>query len=358
LPCRDRANPLEEAAKLAVGSKLHGYTVESVTPVPDFDLTAVQLTHDQTGAQHLHVARKDSNNVFSVGFRTTPMDSTGVPHILEHTTLCGSQRYPVRDPFFKMLTRSLSTFMNAMTANDWTMYPFSSQNAKDFQNLLSVYLDCVFFPVLRELDFRQEGWRLEHKDPRDSSSEIIFKGIVFNEMKGYFANSESIFAQSLQNKLHPSHTYSNFSGGWPLNIPDLTWEALKEFHKKHYHPSNSRFFTYGDMPLSQHLEQIEQQALNRFERSTPSLEVPLELRWQEPREHHIHCGVDPMAADPKKQTTASISFLLAPITDPYESLVVSILSNLLVDGPASPFYQALLDANIGSDFSPMTGFVH
>ncbi|KAJ6615442.1 hypothetical protein lerEdw1_015125 [Lerista edwardsae] len=164
-----------------------------VTAVPEFCLTTVQLSHDQTGAKYLHVAREDSNNLFSVQFRTTPMDSTGVPHILEHTVLCGSQKYPVRDPFFKMLNRSLSTFMNAFTASDYTLYPFSTQNPKDFQNLLSVYLDAVFFPCLRHLDFWQEGWRLEHENPTDPQTPLVFKGIVFNEMKGAFVSRRLLF---------------------------------------------------------------------------------------------------------------------------------------------------------------------
>lgn len=354
-PWQGRATPLEDASKLVVGSSLHGYTVKSVSPVPDFSLTAVQLVHDKTGAQHLHLARKDSNNAFSVGFRTTPMDSTGVAHILEHTTLCGSQKYPVRDPFFKMLTRSLSTFMNAFTASDWTMYPFSSQNEKDFRNLLSVYLDCVFFPQLREIDFKQEAWRLEHEDPSNRSSPIVFKGVVYNEMKGHFANSPNIYAQALQNRLFPSHTYSHISGGWPPDILNLTYEKLKNFHLQHYHPSNAKFFTYGDLPLADHLQLISQHVLNHFGRSTESLSVPLETKWTEPRAYHINCPPDPMAPDPTKQTTTSISFLLPPITDPYESLVIGILGQLLVGGPASPFYEALIDADIGSDFAPSTG---
>ncbi|TNN30091.1 Presequence protease, mitochondrial [Liparis tanakae] len=176
----------ERACQYRPGQKIHGFTVREVVEVPDLFLTAVKLTHDATGAQHLHAARDDSNNLFSVQLRTTPMDSTGVPHILEHTVLCGSKKFPCRDPFFKMLNRSLSTFMNAFTASDYTMYPFSTQNRKDFQNLLSVYLDAVFFPCLREQDFWQEGWRLENETATDLNSPLVFKGVVFNEMKGAF----------------------------------------------------------------------------------------------------------------------------------------------------------------------------
>ena len=169
---------------LTLGGHIHGYKVEKIVECPELSFQATELTHVQTGAKHLHVNRSDSNNAFAVSFRTTPMDSTGVPHTLEHTTLCGSQRYPCRDPFFKMLNRSLSTFMNAFTSSDSTVYPFSTQNKTDYYNLLGVYTDAVFFPLLRDNDFRQEGWRLEYENNRDNSSKIIFKGVVFNEMKG------------------------------------------------------------------------------------------------------------------------------------------------------------------------------
>ncbi|XP_055521306.1 presequence protease, mitochondrial [Leucoraja erinacea] len=346
----------ERATHYVVGEKIHGFTINQVTAVPDLFLTAVKLSDDNTGAQYLHVARDDPNNLFSVQFRTTPLNSTGVPHILEHVVLCGSEKYQIRDPFFKMLTRSLSTFMNAFTASDYTMYPFSTQNSKDFQNLLSVYLDAVFFPCLRELDFWQEGWRLEHDTPSDQSSPLVFKGVVFNEMKGVFANNENLYAQHVQNKLLPDHTYSVISGGDPLQIPKLAWEELKRFHATHYHPSNARFFTYGDLPLEQHLKQIQEEALCKFQRINPGTSVPTQPRWSEPREYHVPCGSDSMAPDPAKQTTYSVSYLLGDITDTYETFILSLLSSLLVSGPNSPFYKALIDARIGTDFAPVVGY--
>uniref|UniRef100_A0A3P8N9R0 Pitrilysin metalloproteinase 1 n=1 Tax=Astatotilapia calliptera TaxID=8154 RepID=A0A3P8N9R0_ASTCA len=300
----------ERALQYQPGQKIHGFTVKEVVAVPDLFLTAVKLTHDKTGAQYLHAARDDSNNLFSVQFRTTPMDSTGVPHILEHTVLCGSEKYPCRDPFFKMLNRSLSTFMNAFTASDYTMYPFSTQNGKDFKNLLSVYLDAVFFPCLREQDFWQEGWRLENEDPTDNNSPLMFKGVVFNEMKGAFSDNERLYAQHLQNKLYPDHTYSVVSGGEPLAIPDLTWEQLKQFHATHYHPSNARFFTYGDLPLEPHLKQIQEEALSKFACIDPKTEVPSQPRWTSPKEDHVTCSPDPLAPDPNKQNTVCVSYLL------------------------------------------------
>lgn len=164
--------------------EINGYQIKQDFYCKELSLQCSEYFHSRTGAKHVHIHREDSNNTFAVAFRTTPLDSTGVPHILEHTALCGSSRYPIRDPFFKMLNRSLSTFMNAFTSSDATMYPFSTQNRKDFYNLMGVYLDAAFFPLLRENDFKQEGWRLEHKDPLNTQSEIIYKGVVFNEMKG------------------------------------------------------------------------------------------------------------------------------------------------------------------------------
>ncbi|XP_069565063.1 presequence protease, mitochondrial [Brachyistius frenatus] len=346
----------ERALQYQPGQNIHGFTVREVVAVPDLFLTAVKLTHDKTGAQYLHAARDDSNNLFSVQLRTTPMDSTGVPHILEHTVLCGSEKYPCRDPFFKMLNRSLSTFMNAFTASDYTMYPFSTQNEKDFQNLLSVYLDAVFFPCLREQDFWQEGWRLENETPTDPNSPLVFKGVVFNEMKGAFSDNEQLYAQHLQNKLYPDHTYSVVSGGEPLAIPDLTWEQLKHFHATHYHPSNARFFTYGDLPLENHLQQIQEEALSKFQRIDPNTQVPPQPHWASPREDRVTCGPDAMAPDPARQNTLCVSYLLGDITDTFEGFTLGLLSSLMISGPNSPFYKSLIEPKIGTDFSSVVGY--
>lgn len=333
---------------------LFGYNIKKITELPEYKALAVELVHEKSGAQHLHIARDDQNNVFSVAFRTIPMDSTGVPHILEHTVLCGSKSFPVRDPFFKMLNRSLSTFMNAMTASDWTIYPFSTQNVKDYENLMSVYLDATFFPNLNEVDFRQEGWRLEHTDPHDNKSDIIFKGVVFNEMKGVFANQESLYSSKHQSLLLPSHTYGNESGGEPLHIPNLTWQQLKDFHTTGYHPSNSIFFTYGNFPLDKTLEQIHS-TLQHFDKIDISTNIPEESKWTESRLHTMSCQPDQLAPDPEKQCTVSVSYMLDAINDPFQSFTMGILSTLLVSGPNSPFFQSLIEPNIGSEYSPVTG---
>ena len=187
----------------------HGWRVANVTQCPELNLSSVvHLQHAFCGAQWLHMENSsDETNAFSVHFKTVPMDSTGVAHILEHVTLCGSQKFPVRDPFFKMLNRSLSTFMNAMTGPDYTLYPFATQNKQDYYNLMSVYLDAVFKPLLQKEDFLQEGWRLDLKDDSAAADkDLTIKGVVFNEMKGVFADSQQLFGRILLNKLLPSHT--------------------------------------------------------------------------------------------------------------------------------------------------------
>ncbi|XP_074214426.1 presequence protease, mitochondrial isoform X4 [Camelus bactrianus] len=299
----------ERALRFQVGEKIQGFTVGQVTSVPELCLTAVKLSHDGTGARYLHLAREDRNNLFSVQFRTTPVDSSGVPHVLEHTVLCGSRKYPCRDPFFKMLNRSLSTFMNAFTG-----LPEPPVRVPG----------CSLLPVLAGT--------------------------------GLLADNERIFSQHLQSRLLPDHTYAVVSGGDPLCIPDLTWEQLRQFHATHYHPSNARFFTYGDFPLEQHLKQIHEEALSKFEKIEPRTAVPAQRPWPEPREFQITCARDSLAAGSSEQTTVSVSFLLPDITNTFEAFTLSLLSSLLISGPNSPFYKALVESGLGTDFSPDAGY--
>lgn len=342
--------------KYKQGDILHGFIVDEVQQVHDMYLDAIRLTHLSTGAQYLHLNRDDTNNVFSIGFRTTPMDSTGLPHILEHMTLCGSSRYPVRDPFMKMVRRSLATFLNAMTGPDYTIYPFSTQNPKDYRNLQSVYADAVFAPRLRELDFRQEGWRLEHTDPNDKTSPIILKGVVFNEMKGVFNENQWIFAEKFLNSILPSHTYSVCSGGLPLVIPELTHDALKNFHAKYYHPSNSRIFSYGNFPLEDHLKFMDERYLNLEKIDSTMSVVPTEKRWTAPRREHITARPDPLATDAQRQSTIAIGHLCNDIGDIQTTLELNILSELLLKGPTAAFYKSLVESNLGSGFGSFTGY--
>lgn len=342
------------------GREFEGFVVQEVSEIPEFRLWAYRLHHRATGAQYLHIQRDDTNNAFSVGFRTTPNNSTGLPHILEHTTLCGSSCFPCRDPFFKMLNRSLATFMNAMTGPDYTIYPFATQNVQDYRNLMSVYLDAVFSPQLRESDFRQEGWRLEHENLNDPTSPIIIKGVVFNEMKGVFSENQSLFEQKLLNNILPGHTYGFVSGGDPLVIPNLTYNDLKAFHAQYYCPSNSRFYSYGNFPLVGHLKYINDNYLSNFKNTSPedgrNTSVPSEKRWSAERHKHITCRSDHMAADLTKQSTIAISVLCSDITDIQETFELQVLSQLLVRGPNSAFYKTLVEPNIGAGFAPVTGY--
>uniref|UniRef100_A0A095CF15 Presequence protease, mitochondrial n=1 Tax=Schistosoma haematobium TaxID=6185 RepID=A0A095CF15_SCHHA len=297
----------------------------------------------------------------SVQLRTVPHDDSGVSHILEHTVLCGSQKYPCRDPFMKMTQRSQATFMNAFTgklyacgksfflASDWTMYPFSTMNNTDFQNLLKVYLDAVFRPKIEELDFMQEGWRLEPENLNDMTSNLVLKGVVFNEMKGVFSNSLNRFAQTIKNKLFPQ-TYGFVSAGSPERIPTLTYEYLKEFHNKYYHPSNSCFYTYGNVNLEQCLDYLDSEYLQHYDFSVQDNSVPLECIWDEPRLVQLTCEPDPMNPHPDRECCVSLSFRLDDICDVYKNFVLGIVCNLLLNGDNTPLYRGLIESGYGLDW--------
>jgi len=342
------------ATEFNIGQKLHGFTVTEITPLPTLNLSLVRLIHDKTKARMVHLSTTDDNNLFGVGFRTTPQDSTGVAHILEHTVLCGSRNFPVRDPFFSMLKRSLNTFMNALTSSDWTLYPFSSQNRKDFYNLLDVYLDAAFFPRLRLQDFRQEGHRAELVNPEDVNSGLSFQGVVFNEMKGAMADPASLLGRRLTRCLYPTITYGNNSGGEPADILDLTWQELREFHQRYYHPSNAYFFTYGNLPLSEHLERIENRVLRHFEYSPVDSAVPDEERFSAPRHCTETFPIDPQESLQNK-SMVQMAWLTCPVADSFERLSMSILSLLLLGNPAAPLHKALLDSKLGQDLAPGCG---
>lgn len=341
-----------------VGQEIEGFVVKEIRHISDFQLTALHLQHQKSAADYLHIDRKDTNNVFSVAFRTTPKNSNGLPHILEHTTLCGSHKFPCRDPFFKMLNRSMANFMNAMTAPDYTFYPFCTENQSDYYNLMSVYLDAVFNPMLRESDFRQEGWRLEHKNVDDKNSPIEIKGVVYNEMKGVYSDNQQIYNEHFLNNILPSNTYGVNSGGDPSIIPSLTHTDLVAFHNRYYHPSNSRFYSYGNFNLKNHLQFLNDTILKNYSTDLSikdESKVPNESQWTLPKRKHVTCREDPMI--PKdKQSSLSIGTLWSDITNTQDTFELAILSRLLLNGPNAKFYKALIEPNIGTDFSSPTGF--
>ncbi|WP_372718267.1 insulinase family protein [Immundisolibacter sp.] len=321
--------------------------------VSALNLTVEEYRHRITGARHIHLAAADDNNAFLVAFLTVPQDSTGVAHILEHTALCGSRHYPVRDPFFLMLRRSLNTFMNAMTASDWTAYPFASQNRKDFFNLLDVYLDAAFFPTLDPLDFAQEGHRLEFAEAENPDSELTFKGVVFNEMKGAMSAPISALWQALAREIYPTTTYHHNSGGDPQHIPDLSYEQLKAFHARHYHPSNATFFTYGDIPAADQQAIMEDRALRHFQRLDIDLRVPPEQRYAAPRVvEETYAAED---GDTARKTHIVLGWLLGDMTDLDQVLRLNLLSRLLLDNSSSPLMHALETTELGSAPSPLCG---
>jgi presequence protease len=323
------------------------------TPIPALHVELQEYRHRSTGARHLHIWADDPHNAFLVAFPTVPQDSTGVAHILEHTALCGSERYPVRDPFFMMLRRSLNTFMNAFTAGDWTAYPFASQNRKDFGNLLRVYLDAAFFPRLDPLDFAQEGHRVEFAKPDDPTTELLFKGVVYNEMKGAMSSPVTVLWQSLCKHIFPSITYHHNSGGDPADIPKLTHEKLKAFHAAHYHPSNAVFMTYGDIPAVEQQGAFEELALERFSREELDVHVPDEQRYEAPVAVEEAYAVD--GADASEKTHIVLSWLLGRNTEPEAVLTAHLLSGVLLDNSAAPLRHALETTELACAPSPLCG---
>lgn len=248
--------------------------------------------------------------------------------------------------------------MNAMTGPDYTLYPFSSTNETDYRNLMGIYLDAVFKPNLKYLDFLQEGWRLEHTGLRDKNSPLVFKGVVYNEMKGAFSENSAVFGQNLFNKLFSDdHTYGVVSGGDPLKIPELTHQDLVAFHQKYYHPSNARMFSYGDFHLENTLDFVNRQYLQHVDPIDPSYSiVPNQVRWSEARNEHITCRFDNMGAAIEKQNQIGIGFLMSDIRDTHENFVIYVLTELLVKGPNSYFYKTLIEPNISGGYNQMTGF--
>lgn len=344
-----------DIASYEVGEKIGGYTVERKESLDHLKGTYYELTHGKTRARHIHVALPDDNNTYVALFPTVPQDSTGVAHILEHVVLTGSERFAVRDPFFSMSPRSLKTFMNALTSSDWTAYPFSTRNTKDFFNLLEVYLDAAFFPRLDEDSFKQEGHRFEFEDLEDPSSGLRYKGVVFNEMKAQQSTPPYAAHLAAGKALFPDLTYANQSGGNPEVMPTLSYEQLKAFHATHYHPSNCYFFTYGDIPMADVIARIEDLALSRFDAIDPDIAIPDQERFTEPI---VFEDSYPLAKeeDPKKKSQIFLSWVTTHVGDSFEVMALNILDEYLLGNPASPLRKALIESDIGDALSDMRGF--
>jgi len=330
------------------------FTLEHEQHIASLDITLQDYVHNVTGARHLHLAADHSENAFLVAFKTVPEDSSGVAHILEHTVLCGSEKYPVRDPFFSMLRRSLNTYMNAYTTSDHTAYPLASQNLKDFNNLVDIYVDAVFFPTLDPLDFAQEGWRLEPENLDKPDSQLIYKGVVFNEMKGDNSSVISVLHEALKENLFPTNTYHFDSGGVPLDIPSLTYEQLKGFHTTHYHPSNAVFLSFGSLDVVALQDKLERQALHRFGRQGVRIEVPKERRYTAPIRAEQPFAVS-ANSDISSDNHLLIGWLLGESNDLKTRLTAHLLADAMLDTSASPLRKVLETTSLGKSPSPIYG---
>lgn len=327
------------------GTTYRGFTVTNATEIKELKCWLIELSHDKTGANIIHIANDDPENVFCLSFQTLPQTSNGVAHILEHTVLCGSKKFPVKDPFFAMNRRSLNTFMNAFTGADFTCYPAASQVKKDFYNLLDVYLDSVFQPLLNELSFKQEGWRLEFSDPQNKSSPLEFKGIVFNEMKGALANPTSRLVEELNKSLFPDLTYGVNSGGDPKVIPKLTFQEFLEFYQSYYHPSRTVFFFYGNFPLTGHLDFLESELLSKINKIKPLPPLPSQKRFEKPVRRRAPY---PIASEENLQgkTIIAQGWLTCHILELQDLLALSVIETILMDTDASPLKLALLKSGL------------
>lgn len=329
----------------AVGQKYHDFEVIKSLAIPELQCWMRELVHLPTGAHVMDISNDDPENMFCLSFQTLPESSNGVAHILEHTVLCGSKKYPVKDPFFAMTRRSLNTFMNALTGSDFTCYPAASQVPKDFYNLLEVYLDAVFHPNINELSFLQEGHRLEFAIPNDPQSPLQHKGVVFNEMKGSLASANSRLAEAMNEALYPDLTYGVNSGGDPKVIPHLTYEQLCAFFRQYYHPSRCLFFFYGNMPLESHLDFITEHALKDVQKVDPLPPLQHQPRFKKPKRFSLEYPLSP-EEDTQDKALVAFGWLTCHILNQQDLLALSILEIIIMDTDASPLKQALLKSGL------------
>ncbi|MCG8349211.1 MAG: insulinase family protein [Chloroflexales bacterium] len=321
---------------------LYGFEIVREQDIPELNTHARLFRHAKTGAELLSLENDDENKVFGITFRTPPSDSTGIAHILEHSVLCGSRKYPLKEPFVELIKGSLKTFLNAFTYPDKTCYPVASTNLKDFYNLIDVYLDAVFYPRLSPQILQQEGWHYHLERPED---QMIFKGVVYNEMKGAYSSPDSLLHRYSQRALFPDTTYGVDSGGDPRSIPDLTYEQFQRFHQTLYHPANARIFFYGDDPLEERLRLVDAY-LRDFDRAAAHSEVQIQEHFTETRRiaHSYAAGADAKAM-------MTVNWMLDEAPDPATTLGLNILEHILIGTSASPLRKALIDSGLGEDLA-------
>lgn len=326
---------------------LNAYEVVLTEDLPDLKSKGYLLKHKKSGARVLLMENDDENKVFTIGFRTPSSDSTGVPHIMEHSVLCGSRDFPVKDPFVELVKGSLNTFLNAMTYPDKTVYPVASCNDKDFQNLMHVYMDAVFYPNIYQHDeiFRQEGWSYKLDEP---DGKLEYNGVVYNEMKGAFSSPEGVLDRVILNSLFPDTSYAYESGGDPEEIPNLTYEQFLDFHRKYYHPSNSYIYLYGDMDMEEKLKWLDENYLCEFD----AAEVDSEICFQKPFDKMIEVEKTySISSEETEEENTYLSYNKVIATSLDEKLyqAFQILDYALLSAPGAPLKKALMDAGIGKD---------
>lgn len=332
---------------MQVGKIYHGFRLIEETQIEEISSLARLFEHKKTKARLIHLENDDENRMFLIGFRTPPDDDTGIPHIIEHSVFCGSRKFPCKEPFVELLKGSLHTFINAMTSADVTIYPVATKNEKDFFNLMDVYLDAVFYPAIykRKEIFQQEAW---HYHIESIDDEIIFKGVVYNEMKGAYSSPEAIIGDLSTRALFPDTTYGLDSGGSPDKIPELSYKQFLDFHKKHYHPSNSYMILYGQGNLQDRLKFIHEQYLDEFSYK----EIDSAIHYQAPFKRVKEVTeYYPILTDEETENKTYFCYSMVVETheNPLTNLGLSILLNILVDSEAAPLRQAILNAGLGTD---------
>jgi len=330
-----------------IGTIYNGFCLIEETKVDDIHSIARIFHHEKSGARLFYLANDDDNKVFSITFRTPPADSTGVAHIVEHSVLCGSRKFPMKEPFVELVKGSLNTYLNAMTFPDKTMYPVASRNTKDFRNLMDVYLDAVFYPNIEKNSetLMQEGW---HYELADKESEITYKGVVYNEMKGVFSSPDALLEKKTFELLFPDTAYGVESGGDPDEIPNLTQEQFIEFHKRYYHPSNSYIFLYGELDILENLKFLDEAYLSNFEKITVDSQIALQSSFSQKVEKAYDYPIAPHDTIQDK-TFISRSFVLSETTNPELCLAFQILEYLLLETPAAPLKKVLIEAGLGKE---------
>lgn len=328
-------------------SDLKEYEVVEEKQIPDLNSKGYLVKHKKSGAKLMLLSNDDENKVFYIGFRTPPKDDTGLPHILEHSVLCGSKKFPAKDPFIELAKGSLNTFLNAMTYPDKTVYPIASCNDKDFQNLMHVYMDAVFYPNIyeREEIFRQEGW---HYDLSEKDGELKYNGVVYNEMKGAFSSPEGVLDRVILNSLYPDTAYSFESGGDPASIPDLKYSEFLDFHSKYYHPSNSYIYLYGDMDMEEKLIFLDKEYLSKYDAMNIDSEIKLQAPFEKPVEVYKKYSITNEETE-EDNTYLSYNYSIGTALDRKLYLAFQILEYALIAAPGAPLKKALLDAKIGKD---------